>query len=78
MRNFIEYNYGWLVLGVVLIALSWAYYMESKVTPQEKQLREERTRCISKSQGSRPACWTQRDWQEFCKHVQCKSSHTLQ
>ena len=28
--------------------------------------------CISKVRGSRPACWTEGDWIEFCKHVECK------
>ena len=29
-------------------------------------------RCYSKIRGSRPACWTEADWIEFCKRVQCK------
>ena len=28
--------------------------------------------CITKTRGSRPACWTEGDWIEFCKHVECK------
>ena len=27
--------------------------------------------CSSKSAGSTPACWTQYDWEVFCKRVKC-------
>ena len=29
-------------------------------------------RCYSKIQGSRPACWSEGDWIEYCKRVECK------
>ena len=28
--------------------------------------------CRSKSSGSAPRCWSQRDWEVFCSKVQCK------
>jgi hypothetical protein len=28
--------------------------------------------CWSKVRGGRPACWSEGDWIEFCKYVQCK------
>ena len=29
-------------------------------------------RCYSKIRGSRPACWSEGDWEVFCERVQCK------
>ena len=30
-------------------------------------------RCGSKSAGSRPACWSDGDWEVYCQRVQCKT-----
>ncbi len=49
-------------------ASSEARKKEAKENPVEYA----KERCYSKIRGSRPACWTEGDWIEFCKRVQCK------
>ena len=29
--------------------------------------------CWSKVRGSRPACWSEGDWEIYCQRVQCKN-----
>ena len=43
-----------------------------KKRAKEKPVEYAKERCYSKIRGSRPACWTEGDWIEFCKRVQCK------
>ena len=39
---------------------------------KENPVEAAKARCYSKIQGSRPACWSEGDWIEFCKRVECK------
>jgi hypothetical protein len=45
-------------------------------TEQEKNTRLEdsryRHKCVSKSSGSQPECWDEKDWEKFCQKVRCK------
>ena len=45
-------------------------------TESEKTIRVEQSRkrlkCVSKSSGSQPECWDEKDWRAFCARVRCK------
>ena len=40
----------------------------AKDTPVEAA----KNNCVSKVRGSRPACWSDGDWEVFCQKVECK------
>ena len=64
-------------LGGMLFALLAAvssYDEERQAAKTPLQRAEER--CINKRAGSRPACWSEGDWQAFCKHTTiCKPQY---
>ena len=39
---------------------------------EQNPVESAKDQCWSKVRGSRPACWSEGDWIEFCKHVECK------
>jgi hypothetical protein len=39
---------------------------------KENPVDSAKERCYSKIRGSRPACWSEGDWEVFCERVQCK------
>jgi len=49
---------------------------ERKEWVKKNPVEAAKERCYSKIRGSRPACWTEGDWIEFCKHVECKQTLT--
>ena len=73
MKHFMEDNYPFLLAGLILAAIIWAGWMESQTTQEERQQRREANYCHSKTRGSRPACWTKKDWERYCTFVECKS-----
>ena len=72
----------WLVICVIaaLVLFSLFGFIQCTNEGAEQRKKEEKEnpveyakeRCYSKIRGSRPACWTEGDWIEFCKRVQCK------
>ncbi len=60
------------LLGGFIFLLWSGYQHEANMTPDEVEARKERSYCISKVRGSRPACWDERDWEAYCKYVECK------
>jgi hypothetical protein len=47
-------------------------FKERQQWAEENPVEAAKKDCVSKVRGSRPACWTEGDWIEFCKHVECK------
>tara|TARA_Y100001970_G_C14069108_1_gene768367 strand:+ start:33 stop:281 length:249 start_codon:yes stop_codon:yes gene_type:complete len=72
----------WFVLCIiaafVLVSLFGIGNCINKDTEKRNQWKKDnpvdaaKSRCYSKIQGSRPACWSEGDWIEFCKRVECK------
>ena len=62
----------WTMLIALFSLVGSCIYQESSVTKQEQEERFHRHSCSSKIRGSRPACWSKRDWEVFCKYVECK------
>ena len=44
----------------------------SDPTAEQIEQRSRETKCISRSSGSQPECWDEKDWEEFCARVECK------
>ena len=67
-----------IVAALVLVGLFGMGSCMNKDIEKRDQWRKEnpvdaaKDRCYSKVQGSRPACWSEGDWIEFCKRVECK------
>ena len=72
----------WFVICVFAAFTLLAFFgfiqcTEASVKQRQQEAKENpvefaKERCYSKIRGSRPACWTEGDWIEFCKHVECK------
>ena len=41
-------------------------------TEEQIELRRKQSKCISRSSGSQPECWDEKDWEAFCERVACK------
>ena len=48
-------------------------FTTSKLTPEELKEQQLSNQCRSRVRGSRPACWSNLDWESYCSRVQCKS-----
>ena len=44
----------------------------SEPTVEEIEARHKNSKCISRSSGSQPECWDEKDWEAFCARVECK------
>ena len=42
-------------------------------TEEQIELRRKQSKCISRSSGSKPECWDEKDWEAFCERVACKN-----
>ena len=72
----------WLVICVFAAFTLLAFFgfiqcTEESVKQRQQEAKENpvefaKDRCYSKISGSRPACWAEGDWIEYCKRVQCK------
>ena len=72
----------WFVICVIsaLVMLSFFGFIQctnADVAKRQKKAKENpvefaKERCYSKIRGSRPACWSEGDWIEFGKYVECK------
>jgi hypothetical protein len=72
----------WMVICIAAsLALSCLFGMfscmkddlkERAINAKENPVEHAKDQCWSKVRGGRPACWSEGDWIEFCKHVQCK------
>ena len=67
------------VIAACLLSFLFGMYscMDTQVEKNRKYAKENpiehaKERCYSKVRGSRPACWTEADWQIFCERVECK------
>ena len=67
------------VMSAVMLAGLFGMYscMDKDMTKRmewkkENPVEAAKNRCYSKIQGSRPACWSEGDWIEYCKRVECK------
>ena len=72
----------WMVMCVIAACvLAFLFGMYSCMDEQAKEHRKHakenpiehaKERCYSKIRGSRPACWSEGDWEVVCERVQCK------
>ena len=72
----------WFVICIMaaftfLLLFGFVHCTNASAEKRQKEAKENpveyaKERCYSKIRGSRPACWTEGDWIEFCKHVECK------
>ena len=40
---------------------------------EQNPVEHAKEQCYSKAKGSRPACWSEGDWEVYCQRVQCKT-----
>ena len=43
-----------------------------EVSAEQKELSHRQSKCMSRSSGSQPECWDEKDWEAFCERVACK------
>ena len=55
-----------------LIACTEATPEDIEAMKASREHRRLHTKCISKSNGSQPECWDEKDWEAFCERVACK------
>jgi hypothetical protein len=41
---------------------------------KQNPIKAAKDRCWTKNAGSRPACWTEADWEIYCQRVECKQT----
>ena len=67
-----------VMAAVVCVALFGIQHCANESWEERKQFAKDnpveaaKENCHTRVRGSRPACWTEGDWIEFCKHVECK------
>ena len=44
----------------------------TEITVEQKEESRKHTKCVSRSSGSQPECWDEKDWEIFCQKVSCK------
>jgi len=44
----------------------------TEVTADHLSLSHQQSKCMSRSSGSQPECWDEKDWEVFCERVACK------
>jgi len=59
-----------LLAGVCFLFALSTEYLDS--TPKTQQQRVYERYCSSKWSGSRPQCWSEKDWKVYCMKVECK------
>ncbi len=77
MKN-LENIGGVLAIGGLFAGLLYMIFTDiqerDSLTAEQIELNEVHNQCISKVRGSRPACWTKRDWEIACEYFNCKKS----
>ena len=57
---------------LVLISMPSCMEDVERSAKEKRSKPVEDTNCWSKKRGSRPACWSEKDWKAFCQRVECK------
>lgn len=66
MEKYITSINFWAI--VIFVIFGVALYIDQQ-NVSETKYHPQPTFCASKTSGSRPACWTQDDWNAFCDHT---------
>jgi hypothetical protein len=67
-----------LPIGVLVAIFAGLVYLtieeskqEASLTQEQRDARDLHNECFSKRKGSRPMCWTQKDWDALCSRIAC-------
>jgi hypothetical protein len=66
-----KYTEGKMIMFFIMMTLVGCTDTSGPSEPKS----DHRYRCNSKSAGSTPSCWNNKDWEEFCKRVECKQTN---
>jgi hypothetical protein len=64
----------WL-MAIVTCGISLIVWDGNRQTPEMKEQQSLALKCMSKSSGSKPQCWSEADWAAFCENTNiCKNA----
>lgn len=71
--------YGVCIAAAITLVVVWGMgtMANNQVADRQQWAKENpvesaKSNCLSRVAGSRPACWSEGDWIEYCKHIECK------